>query len=96
MVHCSSAAIVTLEDKYLVTLEYQGAAQGDQVVGLRMSLDEASTHDRVIAGRAPVIVADLHGEPAIAAAYHKATGQAWSERFGEIRSWTGVPSARAA
>lgn len=91
MVDYRSAAILMLDGDHLIMLEYRGAVQRDRIVGLRIALEESEPHAAVIRGRKPVIVADIKGETAVTAAYHRSSEGQRDDRFGPVHAWLGVP-----
>ncbi len=86
----SGAAIATIEGDDLVILDYQGPEPREQILGLRLPLDQPSRYQEVFKSHETVIYADL---------WHKTLrtmeadldGRDASVHFRYARSWMGVP-----
>jgi signal transduction histidine kinase/sensor domain CHASE-containing protein len=87
----TGAGITTLEGGYFVFLDYQGPAQRDQVLNLRILARQPSGYREVMRSRQPVIYDDLRDTLVDSAEiqFHRAGDL--SEYFGYVRSWLGVP-----
>jgi signal transduction histidine kinase/sensor domain CHASE-containing protein len=87
----TGAGITTLEGGYSVFLDYQGPAQRDQVLNLRILARQPSGYREVMRSRQPVIYDDLRDTLVDSAEiqFHRAGDL--SEYFGYVRSWLGVP-----
>jgi PAS domain S-box-containing protein len=91
VVNYTGATLFTLHDHELTILDYQGPIPPDQILPLRFPLARAGVNQRVIHGRAPLIIADVRGRTPEAAAFQQFAGDELLTTYGYIRSWLGVP-----
>ncbi|MGW8251420.1 MAG: histidine kinase, partial [Anaerolineales bacterium] len=87
----TGAGIATLEDSYIVFLDYQGPAPRDQVLNLRISSRQASGYRDVMRSRQPVIYDDLWDTSVDTPEIRFHRSDDVSQYFGYVRSWLGVP-----
>jgi signal transduction histidine kinase/putative methionine-R-sulfoxide reductase with GAF domain/predicted hydrocarbon binding protein len=85
------ASILELEGDTLVLHAYIGPIPQEQALKIRFPLSEAQLNNRVIQGKAPVIVPDVRGDEPLARAFQESAGDELTTTFGYVRSWMGVP-----
>lgn len=86
----SGAAIATIEDDHLVILDYQGPDPREQVLGLRLPLDQPSGYREVFTSHKTVIYADLWHDTSSTRGIDLDKSDS-SIHFRYARSWMGVP-----
>jgi len=92
VIEYSGAAVAVLEDGYLVFLDYQGPDPREQILGLKIPLDQPSGYQEVIKRGETVIIADLWSDSFGARSRDSAGEENRSSiHFKYARSWMGIP-----
>jgi len=87
----SGAAIATLEDDHLIFLDYRGPANREDILGLRVPLDQPSGYQQVYKHRKTIIYPDLQEESFGAESTIQSPKEGSSIHLRYARSWMGVP-----
>jgi PAS domain S-box-containing protein len=91
IVDYSEAALLSIQQDRLTTLDYRGAQTPAQMEKLVLLLERSPLYSRIYQQRETIIMDDLHADQRFIMAYKQTLGDESGKLFGQVRSWMGVP-----